>query len=148
MTFEQAINLGGSVARARKGASPSMPIRSRVPRPIPPAAKGADREIHYMKGYTVFNVEQSDRSAGSAAATHRPCRGILRATEASVLHGASKATNNLALNRPRPKRVTLAPYRPLSLFPLWRFDRFESAFVPRAGYECAAKGHTKISATT
>jgi antirestriction protein ArdC len=60
MTFKQAIDLGGCVRRGEKG---SLTIYAdTITRTETDSASGeeADRDIHYMKGYTVFNVEQID----------------------------------------------------------------------------------------
>jgi antirestriction protein ArdC len=60
MTFKQAIDLGGCVRKGEKG---SLTVYAdTITRTETDSASGeeADRDIHYMKGYTVFNVEQID----------------------------------------------------------------------------------------
>ena len=60
MTFKQAIDLGGCVRKGEKG---SLTVYAdTITRTETDSASGekSDREIHYMKGYTVFNVEQID----------------------------------------------------------------------------------------
>jgi len=58
MTFRQSMELGGHVRKGEKG-SPVVYANS-IMRTETDEATGEDieREIHYMKGYTVFNVEQ------------------------------------------------------------------------------------------
>jgi antirestriction protein ArdC len=60
MTFEQAIDLGGGVRKGEKG---SLTVYSdKITRTETHSTSGeeSEREFHYMKGYTVFNVEQID----------------------------------------------------------------------------------------
>lgn len=60
MTFKQAIDLGSCVRKGEKGTL--TVYADSVTRAEMDEATGeeATREIHYMKGYTVFNVEQID----------------------------------------------------------------------------------------
>jgi antirestriction protein ArdC len=57
MTFRQASELG---AHVRKGEKGSLVVYANSITRTEPAEGGeeSEREIHYMKGYTVFNVEQ------------------------------------------------------------------------------------------
>lgn len=58
MTFKQAIDLGGCVRKGEKG---SLTVYAdKITRTEIDSATGEESptEIHYMKGYTVFNVEQ------------------------------------------------------------------------------------------
>ena len=60
MTFRQALDLGGAVRKGEKG---SLTVYANtLTRTDTDAASGETSEaaIHYMKGYTVFNVEQID----------------------------------------------------------------------------------------
>lgn len=60
MTFKQAINLGGAV---RKGERASLTVYANsITRTETDENTGeaADSEIHYLKGYSVFNTEQID----------------------------------------------------------------------------------------
>lgn len=60
MTFKQAIDLGGGVCKGEKG---SLTVYAdTITRTETDAATGEESatDIHYMKGYTVFNVEQID----------------------------------------------------------------------------------------
>src|ERR1051325_9365080 len=58
MTFKQALELKAHVCRGEKG-SPVVYANS-IRRSETPADGGdpVEREIHFLKGYTVFNVEQ------------------------------------------------------------------------------------------
>jgi len=60
MTFKQALELGGHVRKGEHGST--VVYASSITRSKTDADTGEDamREIHYMKGYTVFNVEQID----------------------------------------------------------------------------------------
>jgi antirestriction protein ArdC len=60
MTFKQALDLGGAVRKGEKG---SLTVYAdSLTRQETDGATGEEntREIHYLKGYTVFNVEQID----------------------------------------------------------------------------------------
>src|SRR6202789_1288679 len=59
MTFKQALELKANVRKGEKG---SLVVYSNSITRTEEDAKGeeTEREIHYMKGYTVFNVEQID----------------------------------------------------------------------------------------
>jgi antirestriction protein ArdC len=60
MTFKQAIDLGGCVRKGEKGSL--VVYADSITRTETDTATGEEREsdIHFMKGYTVFNVEQID----------------------------------------------------------------------------------------
>jgi antirestriction protein ArdC len=60
MTFKQAIDLRGGVRKGEKGSL--VVFADSITRTETDAATGEEREadIHFMKGYTVFNVEQID----------------------------------------------------------------------------------------
>jgi antirestriction protein ArdC len=60
MTFKQAIDLGGGVRKGEKGSL--VVYADSITRTETDAATGEAREsdIHFMKGYTVFNAEQID----------------------------------------------------------------------------------------
>ena len=60
MTFKQAIDLGGCVRKGEKG---SLTVYAdSITRTETDSATGEETEpqIHFLKGYTVFNVEQID----------------------------------------------------------------------------------------
>ncbi len=58
MTFRQSMELGGHVRKGEKGSL--VVYANSITRTETDEATGEDidREIHFMKGYTVFNVEQ------------------------------------------------------------------------------------------
>ena len=60
MTFRQALELGAHVRKGEKGSL--VVYANSVTRKETDETTGeeSDREIHFMKGYTVFNVEQID----------------------------------------------------------------------------------------
>lgn len=60
MTFKQAIDLGGGVRKGEKGTR--TVYADSITKTQTDAATGAETEseIHFMKGYTVFNVAQID----------------------------------------------------------------------------------------
>jgi hypothetical protein len=59
MTYKQAEEKGARSARVSAARSSSTPTATPRPRPTT-AARRAEREIAFLKGYTVFNVEQID----------------------------------------------------------------------------------------
>lgn len=101
MTFKQAIDLGGCVRKGEKG---SLTVYAdTLTRTELDAATGEEspQEIHYMKGYTVFNVEQIDglpeRFYGKPAPRLEPLPRIAHAerffasTGADIRHGGGRA---------------------------------------------------------
>ncbi|MGA0564822.1 ArdC family protein [Ancylobacter sp. VNQ12] len=100
MTFKQAIELGGAV---RKGETGSMVVfASRFTKPdVDAAGEEFDREIPFLRAYTVFNVAQidglPDRFHVAAAPVRDPVERIERAdrffanTRAMIRHGGDKA---------------------------------------------------------
>jgi antirestriction protein ArdC len=101
MTFKQAIDLGGCVRQGEKGCL--TVYADKITRTETDSASGAepDREIHYMKGYTVFNVEQIDglpeRYHTKPAPRLEPLPRIAHAeaffasTAADIRHGGNSA---------------------------------------------------------
>jgi antirestriction protein ArdC len=101
MTFKQALALG---AHVRKGEEGSLVVYAdKIIRTETDGASGeeAERAIPFMKGYTVFNVEQIDglpehyygKPAPRAETVQRIERAeaFFAATGASVVHGGSRA---------------------------------------------------------
>src|ERR1700721_3753566 len=101
MTFRQAIELKACV---RKGAKGSLVVYANaITRTEQNEATGeeCEREIPYMKGYTVFNVEQIDGLPeiyyAKAQAERDPIQRIARADDffakqnASIRHGGNRA---------------------------------------------------------
>ena len=106
MTFKQAQGLG---AHVRKGEEGSLVVYAdKIIRTETDAQTGeeAERAIPFMKGYTVFNVEQIEglpehfysKPAPRTETVHRIERaeGFLAATGADVRHGGNRAYYNIA----------------------------------------------------
>jgi antirestriction protein ArdC len=101
MTFKQAIDLGGCVRKGEKG---SLTVyASSITRQQTDRVTGDEiaAEIHFLKGYTVFNVEQIDglpetyydRSAPRSENVPRIARAdaFFAATGAAIVHGGNQA---------------------------------------------------------
>jgi antirestriction protein ArdC len=101
MTFKQAIDLGGCV---RKGEKASLTVYAdTITRQQTDRATGEEiaAEIHFLKGYSVFNVEQIDglpelyydRPAPRAETVTRIGRAdaFFTATGAAIIHGDNYA---------------------------------------------------------
>jgi len=105
MTFKQALALGGAV---RKGEHGSLVVYAStfVPGDLSPEAlaKGeeSERNIPFLKGYTVFNVEQIDGLPAHFLAPAEPrldpvqriahAESFFTATGAEIRHSGGKAT--------------------------------------------------------
>jgi antirestriction protein ArdC len=101
MTFHQAILLGGCVRKGEKGTL--TVFANALKRTATDEATGTETEsqIHYLKGYTVFNAEQIDGLpqhyyAASLQSSHTPERieraeAFFAATGAKVCSGGSTA---------------------------------------------------------
>ncbi len=101
MTFKQAIELGAHVRKGEKG-SPVV-YASTLTRTDADGDTGEDstREIHYMKAYTVFNVEQIDGLPAHYHAKVEPkfnppariehAEKFFAATRADIRHGGNQA---------------------------------------------------------
>jgi len=106
MTFRQALELGGHVRKGEKGSL--VVYANSITRTERDEKTGEDveREIPYMKGYTVFNVEQIDGLPeiyhAKLAPTHDPVARIehaekfLHATGAVINHGGNRAFYSLS----------------------------------------------------
>jgi antirestriction protein ArdC len=95
MTFRQAIELG---AHVRKGESGTLVVYANSFK-VAEDNKGddgeeAEREVHYLKGYTVFNVEQIDELPAqyTTQATPPPPNVSARIAQAERLAVSSQAT--------------------------------------------------------
>jgi antirestriction protein ArdC len=101
MTFKQALDLGGCVRKGEKG---SLTVYADT---ITRAESGTEsgeenqRQIHFMKGYTVFNVEQIDGLPDHYYAKPAPrleplprierAETFFAATGLGICHGGSRA---------------------------------------------------------
>jgi antirestriction protein ArdC len=98
MTYKQAQELSGQVRKGEKGSL--VVYADKITRPEGEGDETA-REIHFMKGYTVFNCEQIDglpaHFYAKAAPRGEPLQRIanaesfVTATRANVVHGGSRA---------------------------------------------------------
>lgn len=101
MTFKQAIDLGGGVRKGEKG---SLTVYAdAITRVETDAATGEETAtaVHFMKGYTVFNVEQIDGLPAHYYAKPEPvssplpriarAEGFFAASGAVIRHGGNQA---------------------------------------------------------
>jgi antirestriction protein ArdC len=101
MTFKQAIDLGGCVRKGEKGSLTVYADSITRTETDEQTGEESPHEIHYMKGYTVFNVEQIDglpahyytRPAPRICVLQRIERaeGFFAATRADIRHGGDRA---------------------------------------------------------
>jgi antirestriction protein ArdC len=101
MTFKQAINLGGCVRKGEKGSLTVYADKITRTETDEQTGEESAQDIHYMKGYTVFNVEQIDglpahyytRPAPRTCAIQRIERAesFFAATRADIRHGGDRA---------------------------------------------------------
>jgi antirestriction protein ArdC len=109
MTFKQALELGGHV---RKGEHGSLVVYAdRISRTERDEATGeeAEREIPFLKGYTVFNVEQVEGLPQHFYAVAEPrleevarnvqADAFFVATHADIRHGGDRAYYTMAEDR-------------------------------------------------
>jgi antirestriction protein ArdC len=101
MTFKQALELGGGVRKGEKGSL--VVYANSITRSETDEETGEEsaRDIHYMKGYTVFNVAQIDglpqhyyaEPAPPTAPVQRieKAENFFAATGANVVHGGTQA---------------------------------------------------------
>jgi antirestriction protein ArdC len=101
MTFKQAIDLGACVRKGEKGTL--TVYADKITRTAKDESTGAENphEIPYMKGYTVFNVEQNDglpaKYYGKPAPRFEPlpriahAEAFFAATRAAIRHGGNRA---------------------------------------------------------
>ncbi len=106
LTFKQALDLGGAVRKGER-ASPVV-FASTISRTETDEKTGQDqdREIPFMKSYSVFNVEQIDGlppdfyapAAPRLDPVHRldSAEGFFAATGATVRHGSNRAYYNVS----------------------------------------------------
>ncbi len=101
MTFKQAIDLGGSVRKGEKGSLTAFADKITRAEIDEQTGETSSLEIHFMKGYTVFNVEQIDglpeKYYSKPAPRLEPLQRIERAeqffaaTGAEIVPGGSRA---------------------------------------------------------
>jgi antirestriction protein ArdC len=101
MTFKQAIDLGGGVRKGEKGSLSVYADKITRTETDSTSGEEAERDIHYMKGYTVFNVEQIDGLPEHYYARPTPrleplprierAEAFFAATGAEIRHGGNSA---------------------------------------------------------
>lgn len=108
MTFKQALELD---AHVRKGERGSLVVYANTITKTEEGANGeeAERQIPFMKGYTVFNVEQIDGLPDHYYAKPEPlidpaqridhADAFFAATGAAVAHGGNRACYSVATDR-------------------------------------------------
>jgi antirestriction protein ArdC len=121
MTFRQAVELGGSVRKGEKGSLTVFASSLTRTETDESTGETAAPEIHYLKGYTVFNVEQIDGLPQHYYAAPEPklspleridhAETFFASTKASIGHGGNQAYYTL-----HDDRIQMPP-----------FDAFESA---------------------
>lgn len=101
MTFKQALDLGGCVRKGEKGTLTVYANTLRRSESDEASGEESEKEIHYLKAYTVFNAEQIDGLPGDYYATPAPKAGpkprlahaeaFFAATGARIVHGGAQA---------------------------------------------------------
>ena len=100
MTFRQALELGAHVRKGEKGTL--VVFASKITRTEQDdSGEAHEREIPFLKGYTVFNVEQIDGLPAHYTAAQPPrlnaeqriarAEGFFAATRADIRHGGNSA---------------------------------------------------------
>ncbi len=115
LTFKQAVELGANVRKGEKGNL--VVYADRIKKTETDSATGEDRErdIPFMKGYTVFNAEQVDGLPAHFHTGPEPVRdpiqriehaeAFVASTGARIEHGGAKA-----FYRPSDDRVQMPPF--------------------------------------
>lgn len=115
MTFRQALALGGAVRKGETGST--VVFSSRVTKTETDAAgEGFDREVPFLKAYSVFNVAQidglPDRYNGQASAP--PCDPIVRIAHADRFFANTGAVirhgGNQAFFSPATDQIQMPPF--------------------------------------
>jgi antirestriction protein ArdC len=109
MTFKQAKDLGGHVRKGEKGELVVYADRFRKTEIDEASGQEVERDIPFMKGYTVFNVEQLDGLPDHFYAPAAPrldpvqridhAEAFFAATGASINHGGNQACYSVTLDR-------------------------------------------------
>jgi antirestriction protein ArdC len=120
MTFKQALELGGHLRKGEKGSL--VVYASSITRPQTDDATGeeSERDIPFMKGYTVFNVEQVEglpaHYYGPAHTRLDPVQRVAHAGEffarasTDIRHGVNMAYYSMSsdhVQMPRSKRSVM-----------------------------------------
>jgi antirestriction protein ArdC len=115
MTYRQATELGAHVRKGEKG-SPVVYANSITRTEEAGDGSGeVEREIHFLKGYTVFNVEQIDGlPAQYTAIAEPPLDPVARIERAEAFFAATGAVighgGNRAFYRPATDSIQMPPF--------------------------------------
>jgi antirestriction protein ArdC len=106
MTFKQALELGGCVRKGEKGSQVVYASTFSRTETNGESGEESERDIPFLKGYTVFNVEQIDGLPAYFTAPAEPvldpvqriahAEQFFSATGATVRHGGNQASYNVA----------------------------------------------------
>jgi antirestriction protein ArdC len=106
MTFKQALELGGCVRKGEKGSQVVYASTFSRTETDGDSGEESERDIPFLKGYTVFNVEQIDGLPAHFTAPAEPrldpvqriaqAEGFFSATGATVRHGGNQAYYSVA----------------------------------------------------
>lgn len=111
MTYRQAQELGGQVRKGEKG---TLIVKYGTVTRKGESAEDEDREIPYLKGYTVFNLSQIDGLSAEHYTAPTPLQveqrieraeSFARSTEAVIIHGG-----NRACYIPATDRIQMPPF--------------------------------------
>ena len=102
MTFRQAKELGASVRKGEKGSPVVYANKLTIKDTDATTGEDIEKKIPFMKGYTVFNVEQIDDLPDHFYATaeqpkidetqrHKAAEDFAKATKAEINHGGNRA---------------------------------------------------------
>lgn len=132
MTYRQASEIGGQVRKGEQGTAVAYADKLRRAETDETTGEQVEREIFFMKHYTVFNVEQIDGLPAHFHATTAPqisehakiahAEAFFAAIAADVRHGG-----NRAFYAPQPDYVQMPP-----------FETFRDAesYYATLGHEC------------
>ena len=111
MTFRQAQEIGGHVRKGERGSLVVYASTLTRTEDDPETGEELERSIPFMKGYTVFNVEQVEglpaqyyaKAAPREDALHRIAHAdaFVNATRADICHGGGAASYNVATDTVR-----------------------------------------------
>ena len=115
MTFKQALELGGNV---RKGETGNLIVYANTIKRTeadPATGEEQERDIPFMKGYTVFNVEQVEKLPAHFYALAEPVTEKverIEAAEAFFANTGAKVSNggNRAFFSPSEDRIQMPPF--------------------------------------
>lgn len=110
MTFRQAKELGASVRKGEKGSSVVYANKLTIKDTDANTGEDVEKKIPFMKGYTVFNVEQIDDLPAHFYASaeqpkidetqrHRIAEEFAAATKAEINHGGNRAFYTVDFDR-------------------------------------------------